>query len=376
MVDVTPSEVIRSLGFEPEVQGLRQRLNAWVADSDPEMRPMLRLQFGGGSKYFRPLTVFACHHAVSERPLPEPVLVAALAVELFHNVTLIIDDLVDNSPTRRGKPTLHEFYDPLTAWMVAGYIDAAATEMLLALPVDAWPPESPLPDLDRRPVPGAKDATSTTKLAPRRFDTRRDWPSIEAAGPVRFDLRLLAELKRRLAIAECVQWQNRKDGALRGGRARAGRMLGVSDWRYLAREDTGSMFEICACLGARTQRFRRLGRLLGMLYHGCDDVADVQALERLGGGGDADLDDGILTLPASLAIRRSDRVRAIYAKEQRTPAERDLLRRALVDELPHAARELDEIRQQVEREAKAQNVRNRAQFERLIEQVRMLAPAA
>jgi geranylgeranyl pyrophosphate synthase len=375
MADVTPNEVIRALGFEPEVRRLRQHLDAWVADADPDMRPMLRLQFGGGSKFFRPLTVFACHRAVSDRPLPEAVLVAALAVELFHNVTLIIDDLVDNSPSRRGRPTQHTQYNPLTAWMVAGYIDAAATEMLLSAPFSEPAAEAPALPPAARGQPGAKDATSTTRLAPRGFDTRRAWPSIEAAGPVRFDLRLLAELKRRLAIAECVQWENRKDGALRGGCQRAGRLLGISDWRYLAREDTGSMFEVCACLGARTQRFRRLGRLLGMLYHGCDDVADVQALERLGGGGDADLDDGILTLPASLAIRRSDRVRDVYAKDRRTPAERDLLRRALVDELPHASRELDEIRQQVEREAQALNVRNRKQFADLIEQVRQLAPA-
>ena len=45
---------------------------------------------------------------------------AALAIEMFHNVTLIVDDLVDGSPTRRDKLTLHAKYGPLTAWMVAG----------------------------------------------------------------------------------------------------------------------------------------------------------------------------------------------------------------------------------------------------------------
>lgn len=32
---------------------------------------------------------------------------AAIAIELFHNFTLIHDDITDNSPLRRGKPTVH-----------------------------------------------------------------------------------------------------------------------------------------------------------------------------------------------------------------------------------------------------------------------------
>ena len=48
---------------------------------------------------------------------------------------------------------------------------------------------------------------------------------------------------------------------------------------------------------------RKFGALLGVLYHGCDDVGDVKGLESLGGGGEEDLRDGILTLPASIAIK-------------------------------------------------------------------------
>lgn len=36
------------------------------------------------------------------------VLPAALAIETFHNFTLIHDDIMDNAPLRRGKPTVHE----------------------------------------------------------------------------------------------------------------------------------------------------------------------------------------------------------------------------------------------------------------------------
>lgn len=36
---------------------------------------------------------------------------AALAVELFHNFSLIHDDIMDNAPLRRGKETVHEKWD-------------------------------------------------------------------------------------------------------------------------------------------------------------------------------------------------------------------------------------------------------------------------
>ena len=56
-------------------------------------------------------------------------------------------------------------------------------------------------------------------------------------------------------------------------------------------------------LPTRDDLLRKFGALLGLLYHGCDDVGDVKGLELLGGGGDDDLRDGILTLPASIAIK-------------------------------------------------------------------------
>jgi geranylgeranyl diphosphate synthase type II len=44
---------------------------------------------------------------------------AAAGIELFHNFTLIHDDIMDNAPLRRGKPTLHDKYG-LTAGILCG----------------------------------------------------------------------------------------------------------------------------------------------------------------------------------------------------------------------------------------------------------------
>jgi len=46
---------------------------------------------------------------------------AAVAVELFHNFTLIHDDIMDKAPLRRGQPTIHAKYG-LTAGILCGDI--------------------------------------------------------------------------------------------------------------------------------------------------------------------------------------------------------------------------------------------------------------
>jgi hypothetical protein len=104
-------------------------------------------------------------------------------------------------------------------------------------------------------------------------------------------IELFSELLKRRGVAECVQWRLHRT------------RLGVEDWRKIAPEDTGSMFEVCACLGDRSGRLRRFGGLLGLLYHGCDDAGDIRGANALGGGGEEDVPDGILTLPAGLGIR-------------------------------------------------------------------------
>jgi geranylgeranyl diphosphate synthase type I len=63
-VSVT-SSLHRAEGFEEELERLERFLRDWIARSDREIQPLLNWQFLGRSKYFRPVTVFACRQAVS-----------------------------------------------------------------------------------------------------------------------------------------------------------------------------------------------------------------------------------------------------------------------------------------------------------------------
>jgi geranylgeranyl diphosphate synthase type II len=59
-----------------------------------------------GAKRFRPTLLMMSYHIFRDdikRTLP-----AAFAIELFHNFTLIHDDIMDNAFIRRGKPAVHE----------------------------------------------------------------------------------------------------------------------------------------------------------------------------------------------------------------------------------------------------------------------------
>jgi geranylgeranyl diphosphate synthase type II len=62
------------------------------------------LQLGG--KRIRPLLTLLSAQAFSEDI--DDAVYPAIALEVFHNFTLMHDDIMDNAPIRRGKPTVHE----------------------------------------------------------------------------------------------------------------------------------------------------------------------------------------------------------------------------------------------------------------------------
>lgn len=283
---VTVPALAESLGVEAELRMLRDFIAKWTEQASRELREMLRWQLLDRSKYFRPATIFACHRSVNDGRVPASLLRSAVALELFHNVSLIVDDILDRSRLRRGKATLHCRFGNLPALMGAGYLAASVFQLV------------------------ASD---------------------------RYSVRLLSELMQRLGVAECTQWRLRRQP------------LGVADWRAIAAEDTGSMFEVCARLGTRNERLRRFGLLLGILYHGCDDVGDVRGAAALGGGGDEDLRDGILTLPAAIAIR--DPEVAVLFRAGGRDGQRALVKR-MRDVLSEAETYLDEIATSAEEEAR------------------------
>ena len=110
------SALISELGATAEVALLRDRLTAWLDTVDDEVREPLAWAFAGTPKHFRPLTLFACHRAMHGPPGADAVELA-FAMELMHNMSLVIDDVLDASDERRGIDTVLRRFGSLPALM-------------------------------------------------------------------------------------------------------------------------------------------------------------------------------------------------------------------------------------------------------------------
>jgi len=163
---------------------------------------------------------------------------AATAIELVHMATLVHDDVLDDAPLRRGRPTVVAS---------SGRDRAVATGDL---------------------------------LLSRAFALLAD------AGDGRA-VALLADASVALAQGELAQRHDAFD-------------LGISEQRYLdrCRLKTGKLFE-CACLlGHDDERLRAFGAGIGLAFQLLDDVLDVAGPpERTGKARGTDLLDGTVTLP-------------------------------------------------------------------------------
>jgi len=63
---------------------------------------------------------------------------AALAIEVFHNFSLVHDDIMDNAPLRRGKTTVHEKWDVNTGILSGDAMLINAYQLLERYPADTF----------------------------------------------------------------------------------------------------------------------------------------------------------------------------------------------------------------------------------------------
>ena len=85
-----------------------------------------------GGKRLRPLLVqlaYSLYKSDVEKITPY-----AIAVEAFHNFTLLHDDIMDKAPLRRGKKTVHEKWNINTAILSGDVMLVKVYEMFLSLP--------------------------------------------------------------------------------------------------------------------------------------------------------------------------------------------------------------------------------------------------
>lgn len=85
-----------------------------------------------GGKRLRPaFALFACQLFCGD---VKPALSAAIGLEMFHNFTLLHDDIMDKADKRRGKPTVHCVWDENTAILSGDTMMAKAYELIAKTP--------------------------------------------------------------------------------------------------------------------------------------------------------------------------------------------------------------------------------------------------
>lgn len=98
------------------------------ADLSGLYEPMIYALSAGGKRLRPTLCLMACEafgQVTMERAFQ-----AAKGLEMFHNFTLLHDDVMDNSDTRRGRPTVHIQWDVNTAILSGDAMLTMATELV------------------------------------------------------------------------------------------------------------------------------------------------------------------------------------------------------------------------------------------------------
>ncbi len=94
----------------------------------PELYHPVSYTFSLGGKRIRPVLLLLS--AAMEGITPKEALPAGLAVEFFHNFTLLHDDIMDAAPIRRGKPSVYTKYGTNTAILSGDALMIMAYEQL------------------------------------------------------------------------------------------------------------------------------------------------------------------------------------------------------------------------------------------------------
>jgi geranylgeranyl diphosphate synthase type II len=106
--------------------------NLSIPDTPPELYEPVRYILSLGGKRIRPaLVILACDLFADA---VEPAVLPAMAIEIFHNFTLLHDDIMDRSSIRRGQPTVHIKYSENVAILSGDVMSILASRLMNKAP--------------------------------------------------------------------------------------------------------------------------------------------------------------------------------------------------------------------------------------------------
>lgn len=124
MIDI--NKAIESLDWNKEPKGLYEPIAYTMASGGKRLRPTLALVAAEA----------VLNGGLLNGNVLEDVLPAALALEVFHNFTLLHDDVMDKAPLRRGRETVHVKWNDNTAILSGDQMLIEAYKLLAQVPND------------------------------------------------------------------------------------------------------------------------------------------------------------------------------------------------------------------------------------------------
>jgi len=116
-----------------QVDKINARLSALKFGHNPaELYEPIRYIMSLGGKRMRPLLVLLAYRLFKKDS--ETIIDQAISVEVFHNFTLMHDDIMDKAPLRRGKATVHEKWNSNVAILSGDVMLVKAYEILIQAP--------------------------------------------------------------------------------------------------------------------------------------------------------------------------------------------------------------------------------------------------
>lgn len=238
---------------EKDFQRYDEAFQAGLRQENPLLHQVLTYILGRRGKQLRPLLVLlsaqVCH-GVTDKTIP-----TAVALEMLHTASLLHDDVVDDSPTRRGAEAVQTRWTNKTAILTGDYLFARVMDIVSGLRHTAI-------------------------------------------------LNIFAQMSKTLSEGELLQLQEQKN-------------MWISEETYfrIIRQKTACLFAACTESGAQSScatmrqvtALRDYGTALGMCFQIKDDILDYSDSEELGKPTMHDIRDGKATLPLLISLARAPR---------------------------------------------------------------------
>ena len=281
---------------------MKQTVNDIKDPDEPEgLYAPIAYTLASGGKRLRPMLLLAACEACGASA--DSAVNQALGIEMYHNFTLLHDDVMDRADVRRGRPTVHVKWDDSTAILSGDAMLTMAGQLVMKV-VD---------DKILRPVMELFNTTAMEVYDGQQYD-------------------MDFEKKQKVSVVEYMHMIELKTSALLAGSVLIGALLG------------GASENDC-------RKLRRFAIELGLAFQLLDDLLDSYGDERLGKAIGGDILEGKKTYLMVTAMSRADEatrneLRSLLA-DSKMPAERKIAAvKAIYDRLdvPHLTEQQIELR--------------------------------